>query len=173
LDYKIKRPIPIYQAIPLELLAGSGITFLSGLTGAFIGWALTPENADGMGIAIITAYALIGGYYLGFPSGVYLVAKNINPDLSYWATLGFSIGFTAATTYLSFTIFPNDHNHPTRAIAYLSPIIGSILYANFLAPKNSNNQSISNTSITNQNLSHKDLYNSTMLFKINLVRLNF
>ena len=100
------------------------------------------------------------------------MAKASNPDLSYWATLGFSIGFSALTTYLSFGIFPKDYHHPTRTIAYLSPIIGSVVYANFIAPNPSANSNTKHVYDLKQNLTHKDYYNSTILFNAELIRIN-
>lgn len=90
---------------------------------------------NGYGFILGAYYGIIVSYLIGFPSGVYLVAKDINPDLSYWETLGFSLGLTGLTAGLSYAIFPKENNHPTRYLALLSPVIGSILYANFIAPK--------------------------------------
>lgn len=156
--YQIKRPTPIYFAIPLQILTGSGVTFISALGSGFLLMALT---WSGYGFILGAYYGIIVGYLIGFPSGVYLVAKDINPDLSYLETLGFSLGVTGLTAGLSYLLFRKENNHPTTYLAILSPVIGSILYANFLAPKISSVQKTTELGMTRIK-THKDFYNSRL-----------
>ena len=169
-EYNAVLPKPVYYAVPLQILAGSGITFLSCIGSSFLAATVAGHNLGALGFAILGTAA---GYVLGFPLGVYLVEKSSNPDLSYWATLGFSTGLTAVTTYFSFTFFQNDHNHFTRYIALASPIIGSLIYANIIAPKPSQIAKDLQQQITRNNFTFKDYYNSTLLLNIDLFRVNF
>ena len=167
LEYKIKRPLPLHVLLPSELLAGAGFTAVSVLGSALIGATLFKAWGALIGIY----YGSIISYGIGFPTGVYLVAKIANPDLSYLATVGFSLGVTAITTAFTLAVFPNDHDHPTRYIALASPIIGSMLYTNLIAPNPSVRSSDSVTDFK-QNITHKDYYNSTMFFNAEIIRIN-
>ena len=171
LEYKTTQPAPIYFAIPLELLAGSGITILSSFGSALLGAAFT--SGKSFGGLIFAFYGTIAGYLIGFPSGVYLVAKGNNPDLDYFATIGFTWAFTAAVSGISYGLFPKDNKHFTRYIALASPIIGALLYSNFIAPNPSSNTNENKLDLSNENISHKDFYNSKMYFNIEVFKINF
>ena len=165
-------PRPIYFAVPLELLAGSALTFIGSYGVAIlIGGIMKPHGEAGLGVAII---AVAAGYSLGFPYGIYLVAKDDNPNLSFLATLGSSLAFALVTSGISYSLFPKDNNHPTRNIPLLAPIIGPLLYVHLFPPAYPTQSDLTpQPKISSGQHNFQNYYNSTMKFRMELLRINF
>ncbi|MCL6099265.1 MAG: thermonuclease family protein [Bacteroidetes bacterium] len=164
---------PIYTAVPLELFAGTALFTIGSFGGGLLIWAITQPRGEMAGLGpIVGGFTL--GYFLGFPSGIYLVAKNDNPNLSYLMTLGSSIVTALVTAEFSFALFPKDHNHPTRFIPLLSPIIGPLLYVHLFPPAYPTQEDITpQTESKSESGNIQKYYNSTMKFRMELFRINF
>ena len=119
-------------------------------------------------------YGLIAGYWIGFPSGVYLAASGQNPNLSYWITLGVSSGLILLTAGISYLFFPNDNDHPTRWAALFMPIVSSLLYVNFFTPDQINKNNLEPLGFEVNNFrTHKDFFNSQVSFRMEILRVYF
>jgi len=111
---------------------------------------------------------------IGFSSGVYLVASHDNPNLSYWATIGSSAVFTLLNAGLSGAVSGKNDNHFTRYLTGLSPIIGPLLYVHLLAPAPPAKEEFINQNMGFYKInSFKDYYNSTIIFRTEVMRIYF
>ncbi len=165
------RPRPIYFAVPMEVLAGSGITVLSTIGSALLAVALTHNGWA----ALFTAfYGGIAFYTFGFPYGVYLVASQDNPNLSYWEMIGCSAGLTAITGGITASFSKGKTRNSLAIITALSPIIGSLLYVHVFPPDPTIREKFKSSEIGENKInSFKDYYDSTINFRLELIRLNF
>ena len=153
--------------ITIELLAGSGATFVSTLAGVGAvslfnpnnGWAALGGGMIGLGV----------GYFIGFPTMIYLIAKGENPNLNFWENLGCSWGLTLVNGLIASQI--KEHNHPMHAIAWLSPVIGSLVYAHILAPQGPSTNSYL-LAPDKKNSSFKD-FRESQTTQVELFRINF
>lgn len=173
---KYSGPRSIYYAIPLELLAGSASTFITAIFAGIVYSGLArPSGSSGDLSGLAAAFGIAAvGYLIGFPTGVYLVASHDNPNLSYWATLGSSLGLTFLTGGISAAITGEDGNHFTRYIAGLSPIIGSLLYVHLFPPAPPTKEELIKQNFGQQKInSFKDYYNAEMNFRMELIRIYF
>lgn len=130
------------------------------------------DRGDNLGMGILGAGA---GYIFGTSLGVYLFATHDNPEVTLGGTflgsvLGTGVGVGAAALI-------NDGRSSVPYIIALScPLIGSMAYANFIAPHpdavtySSNMEYGRNVALS---YSHKDLYNSTLQYKMNLFTIAF
>ena len=167
------KPRPIYISLPLELLVGSISTVITGIASGALFSAIVQPHGEYSGFATL-GFGILIGYTIGFSSGVYFVASYDNPNLSYWTTIGSSLGLTLVTSGISALVAGKNDYHFTRFIALLSPIIGPLLYVHAFPPayptredfipKNSDNVKIE---------SFKDYYNTTMNFRMELIRIYF
>ncbi len=122
---------PVAGKIAFELLAGSGVTILSTFAGAGIASALSSGNGwAALGGGII-GFGV--GYLVGFPTMIYLIAKEENPNLNPWINIACSWGLTLVTGAAAALI--KEGHHPINYIAAFSPVIGSLVYAHILAPQ--------------------------------------
>ncbi|MEW6653615.1 MAG: thermonuclease family protein [Bacteroidota bacterium] len=122
---------PIVGRIAVQLLAGSSAALIS----TFVGAGIVALDSKKKGLEIV-AGGIIGlgvGYLIGFPTVIYLIEKEENPNLNYWENLGCSWGLTLATSLLATHV--KERNHPVYYLAFFSPVIGSLLYAHLIAPK--------------------------------------
>jgi endonuclease YncB( thermonuclease family) len=158
---------PTVVKVAFELLAGSGVTFLSTVAGAGIvagltkgdGWVALGGGILGFGV----------GYFIGFPTMIYIVAKGENPNLNFWENLGCSWGLTLVNGLIASQI--KEHNHPMHAIAWLSPVIGSLLYVHVLAPQtpNRNNSLL----VPDKKISSFKDFRDSQTTRLELFRINF
>jgi hypothetical protein len=165
------RPRPIYFTLPFELLIGSASTIITGIASGLLYAAIDQPRGEFGGLASVF-FGMAIGYLIGFPTGVYLVASHDNPNLSYLAILGSSLGLTLITSGISAALTGENSNHFTRYIAGLSPIIGSLLYVHAFPPKLPSEEDIVNQMNRKIN-SFKDYYNSAMNFRMELMRIYF
>ncbi len=122
---------PVAGKIAFELLAGSGVTLVSTLAGFAIAASISTQDGWAMLGGGVIGFAL--GYGIGFPTMIYLIAKEENPNLDPWLNFGCSWGLTLATGLIASQI--KVSNHPMYYVAFFSPIIGSLLYSHILAPQ--------------------------------------
>lgn len=158
---------PTVVKIAFELFAGSGVTFLSTVAGAGVVALFSPN--DGWAALGGAAIGFSLGYFIGFPTMIYLIAKGENPNLNYWENLGCSWGLTLVNGLIASQI--NDRNHTVNYVAWLSPVIGSLLYAHAIAPQTAINNSsllLPDRKIT----SFKD-FREFQTTRIELLRINF
>lgn len=120
----------------------------------------------------ILGIIFISSYLFGAAVGVHWVAKAENPDLSLWKTFGYSaIGGGFSTVLIAilaekYTTLPSEG----IVIAFLSPILSSMIYASFISDWPSEKHAIS---LQNKCLSQKDLIEQSQLFDLELIRINF
>lgn len=152
--------------ISFELFAGSGITFLSTLAGGGIVALVTNDGWAGLGGAVI-GFGI--GYFIGFPSMIHLVAKGENPNLNYWENLGCSWGLTLVNGFIASQI--KSPKHPMHYIAWISPIIGSLIYTHIIEPKSAKTN---NTLLIpdKKNSSFHD-FRESQTTRVELFRINF
>jgi endonuclease YncB( thermonuclease family) len=165
------RSKPIYFAVPLELLAGSGITVVSTISSSLLAVALT---RNGWAALFITVYGGTAFYLFGFPYGIYLVAKEDNPNLSYLEMLGCGLGLTAITGGIASLFSEGETRNTLGILTALSPIIGSLLYVHAFPPDPTIKEKLKSIEIEEKSMNNfKDYYNATMNFRIELMRIYF
>lgn len=162
------------QKHSLENICGQAL--VGSICGA--GFAVLPFSAVSSNLGskdqanTVSAILTLAWYTFGTAVGVHWVAKSENPDLSFWGTFGASaigagIGFGLVSTLSSGF---RDPPYFSAVIAALFPIASSMIYTSCFADWPSENQ---NTTLQMRNLSHRDLVNSSKLFELNLLRINF
>ncbi|MGE5351063.1 MAG: hypothetical protein ACM3P0_03215 [Acidobacteriota bacterium] len=121
------------------------------------------------------ALGIGAGYIIGTGLGVYLFANHDNPEVTFGGTilgsvLGAGLGIGTAALI----------NKGDSAIPYViglsSPLIGSMVYANFIAPHPNSSSYSSNLESSRSiamSYSHKDLYNSALQYRMNLFTIPF
>ncbi|HEX2869127.1 MAG TPA: hypothetical protein VHO03_18945 [Ignavibacteriales bacterium] len=135
--------------------------------------APTESNRGQDNIAIVIAGGA-AGFIAGTGLGVYLIAHADNPNVTYGGTLlGSLIGTGVA---VGTGVLLKESKSDAKAAVILIPTIGSMVYANYIAPHpgpencSSNIDNCRNLSLS---YSHKDLYNSTLRYKMNLFTIAF
>jgi hypothetical protein len=119
-------------------------------------------------------FGAVIGYLFGFPTGVYIIANHDNPNLSYLTTVGSSVALTLITGGISAAITGENGNHFTRYIAAFSPIIGPLLYVHLFPPAPPSREEFIKKHYGNRDAeSFRDYYNSTMSFRMELMRIYF
>ncbi len=115
------------------------------------------------------------GYVIGSSLSVFLLSTRQSSDASFWATLGF--GFAGAGAAIGYLMLDKNRNFGADdGIALLSlPVIFEVLFTNLIISSENNYTSTKSNSEVNsfQRYSYRDIYNSTMLFKCEIFRLNF
>ena len=152
--------------ITIELLAGSLATLLSTLAGAGVvaiaskdGWAALGGGMVGFGV----------GYLIGFPTVIYLIAKDENPNLNPWINFACSWGLTLVTGAAAAII--KEGHHPINYIAGLSPVIGSLVYAHILAPQGPSTNSY--LLVPDKKISSFKDFRESQTTRVELFRINF
>ncbi|HEX2962490.1 MAG: hypothetical protein HF309_18275 [Ignavibacteria bacterium] len=124
------------------------------------------------------AWGAIGvgaGYIIGTGLGVYLFAHHDNPEVTFGGTVLGSVLGTGVGIGLAALINKGDSAIP-YVVGLSCPLIGSMVYANFVAPhpKSSGySANIDNYRSIALSYSHKDLYNSTLQYRMNLFTVAF
>jgi len=150
-----------------EILAGTTIGTVAGIPTTFLAVSFTDAKGfEALGVGLIGFYT---GYILGSALGVYLPAKKFNPDATYLETLSYgALGALGSIGILS--VLPKNKDNWSVyfiPITIAAPLAAEIIYVNDIDyPVNENLQS-------NKIYSHKDYYNSTLLFKKNIMHISF
>jgi endonuclease YncB( thermonuclease family) len=171
--FEKKKKTPLYVSIPFQLFSGSVFTIVGAYAAGISYSVIKPEHGEFAGFGAVIFGSAIG-YLFGFPFGVYLVASIQNPNLSYWETLGFSSGLTLLSAGISYLAFPNTDSHPSRIAILFMPMIGSLLYVNFIAkdyPTKDNLIPIEGRELNFK--TNKDFYNSQVSFRMEILRVYF
>jgi len=153
--------------ILFEILAGTTIGAVTAIPATFLAVSLTDAKGfEALGVGLIGFYT---GYILGSALGVYLPAKKFNPDATYIETLSYgALGALGSIGIL--TALPKNTDNWGEyflPIIIAAPLAAEIIYVNdFDYPVNENLQS-------NKIISYKDYYNSTILFKKNIIHISF
>lgn len=162
---------PTYLSIPAELLAGSGITIVSTTATALLAVAITHDGWAALGAVVYGGTAF---YLFGFPYGIYLVAKEDNPNLSYWEMIGCGVGLTAIMGGITSLLPEGETLNTFGVLTFFSPIIGSLLYVHAFPPKPPTIEELIKQNIGYQKInSFKDYYNATINFRTELLRIYF
>lgn len=165
----------IFMEIIGAPLVGVPSIFIGGVVGVGISWI---GGAEGIGMYVPVIIGAYIGYSLGNATGVYIAAKHGNKNVKYGTTLlaGFLGGLTA-TAILSFS--HNQNGYPVLGNIGLAtlPAIAAIIYVNLIAPDKPKHEFSNWTPINNpkikESLSHKEFYNSSKIFDLEVMRINF
>jgi len=180
LDHSFANNKVVYDLYDTEKSDSGRITGPS--FGSIIGELLL---APVTGVACAVPFTIVGVYeaipymYLGYVIGsslsVFLLTEEQNSGLSFWATLGF--GFAGAGAAIGYLMLDKHRNFGADdGIALLSlPVIFEVLFTNLIISAKTNYVPPKSSSVVNsfQRYSYKDIYNSTMLFKCEVLRLRF
>ncbi len=164
--YKTSPQQSLYFQIPAEILAGFGVSFVASLASGLIVYSLEDKHGEFSGLSS-ALYGIMIGYTIGFPTGVYLVAKSQNDELSLPLTIVSSVGSSIVFLALNHAVNEKNSNNWFTVVTALSPVIGSLFYTHVIEA----NPTINYKDQTG--LSHKDFYNSQQMFRVNLLRINF
>lgn len=183
LDYSLSQPdreivdiIPKYYydrstgRILMEIAAGPVTGYLVAIPAVWIATGFGSASGwDALGQAMLGASI---GYVVGNSIGVYMVAKGGNKDLSIWGTLLSGVAGTAVGGGIAYFMQETDYGW-IPAIAGIT--LGPVIYVNLIAPPPSQDEEEYSFSPPKnlQRYSHKDLYNSTLLFRKEIFRINF
>ncbi|MGE5351062.1 MAG: thermonuclease family protein [Acidobacteriota bacterium] len=155
----IMAPLSGFAVAYVSLFASAGI----GALGGSEGFGLFPYAILGAGL----------GYTAGSALFVYLVEHNDNPNVTFWGTLGYSFLGAGAGIGLA-CLFPYGTSQYVAFFA--APVISSIIYANYVVPEPQFGDfypTAGKYNLNQRSYSHKDLYNSTILYNVNLINIAF
>ena len=113
----VKPPLRSGRVIG-EILAGTGVGIVGGITGYGLGRIIAgePEYGDDIGVYLVYLGMASVGYFLGVPAGVYLVGNNGNETGSFGAAffgnllfgpIGATIGFNMTRRYKLPPVYEN------------------------------------------------------------------
>jgi len=153
--------------IAIELLAGSAVTIVSTFAGAGAAYAVSWRNSwAALGGAVV---GLGVGYFIGFPTMIYLIAKEENPNLNPWINIACSWGLTLVTGAAAALI--EEGHHPINYIAAFSPVIGSLVYAHILAPQSPKTNDF--LLLPDKKISSFKDFRDSLTTRLELFRINF
>ncbi len=168
-DFFMNKTSPqrsLFFQIPIEILAGFGVSFVTSVASGLIIYSFESKHERLSGLKSAIGGTIVG-YILGFPTGVYLVAKSRNEKLSLPLTILSSVGSSITFFALHSVVNKGNKSNWFTVVTSLSPIIGSLLYTHVIesSPTGNYNNQVGFT--------HNDYYKSTQIFNINLLRINF
>jgi len=113
----------------------------------------------------------------GSAVGVHVVAKRENPRHSFWQTVKYSAYGAGGGVVLSL-IFASQHKSVSSGeviLIALTPLIGSLIYSNYVAewPETNQKDKLSEITFRKLNYSFKDYYESTQIFRVNILSIAF
>lgn len=160
-----------------QVVLGPAAGFLTALPGAYLFAGLSTLDTKNRGLGALGWVALGAGfgYITGNALGVYVVAHSDNPNVSFLGTLTSSFVGTAGGVGLAALVYKKNSAVP-YVIAFSGPLVGALVYANFLVPRPAYRDYYSyaeNIGRAVNSNSHKDLYNSTLQFNMNLFTIAF
>lgn len=154
-----------------QALVGStlavGFSILPLSAGFANAWSGKSTDASQSALGILA----ISSYLFGAAVGVHWIASYENPNLSFWGTAGYSaIGggcgaLIAAILAANYTTVPA----PGVIVVLLTPVIGSMIYASFVADWPNESKQVSFHKIS---FSHKDLIELAKVINLELLRIN-
>ena len=153
----------------LQPVVGSGFAVIF----SFLPLGATFANAWGNDRTTVsqTAWGIltISAYLFGSATGVYLVAKYENPELSLWETFGYS-AIGGGVSALTFAILASQYKTlpGIAAVAAFFPVISSMIYASFISDWPQENQKIS---FDKKYIFHKDLIEQSEIIHIEILRI--
>jgi len=140
---------------------------------------LFSDNSNNDGFTILAGTA-VAAYILGAATGVHWVARAQNPKISYWKTAGYSLmgGVAGAGVLWAFSAKYKTIPWTGVTLALASPTIASMIYASYVAdwPEKTGIGAGQSSGLSSRNyssLSHKDLIESSMLFNIRIMHIEF
>lgn len=162
-----------FGTIISEILLAPAAGVLFAIPAAGLSLAIIKPHGDMAGLAAIPFMYL--WYVIGSSVGTFLIAKTRNPDVSFWGTLGFGLAGSGAA--IGIFSMKNDRQLGTFELySFLGlPVLSEIIYVNLIDSKEES-QSFQHNQISQNNLSiktHQDLYNCTLLYKVELFKINF
>lgn len=169
-----------FSAAPLisEVLLGPISGFLTALPGAYMFAGLTALNKNNDGWDAL-GWAAIGagvGYITGNALGVYVVAHAENPNVSFLGTVTASFVGTAGGVGLAALVY-RKYSAVPYVIGFAGPLVGAMVYANLMVPQppaGGHFYPVTQAGAPLENsFSHKDLYNSTVVYNLDLIRVTF
>ncbi|MCU7491965.1 MAG: hypothetical protein HF312_10745 [Ignavibacteria bacterium] len=160
-----------------EVILGPVAGFVTALPGAYLVAGLSALDRKNQGWGVL-GWAALGagfGYITGNALGVYAVAHGENPNVSFLGTLTASFVGTAGGVGLATLVYRKDSSVP-YVIGFAGPLVGAMVYANLMSPRSEGKDYYSVYQAFTppvQSFSHKDLYNSTVVYNLNLFSITF
>ncbi len=108
------------EEVGLGFIIGSGVSFSLGfIAGKIYGQG---DSWSGLGAFV---YGASAGYLIGYPYGIYRIAKNENPEISYWEILASEL--VGLGTGFGINIM-TDHKGAGHWTPFVFPLIFPIIY---------------------------------------------
>lgn len=181
------KPLKPYSPSAVTIIGEVFIGPLAGLATAIPVYFLLSgnlENGGGGPLHHDYNYGVAGvigaAYAVGTAIGVNLFARADNPEVTFGGTLlgslaGAGAGIGAAALINKGAVIQEQHSAGNYVLLF-APLIGSMVYANFIAPHPASGSYSSNIERCRSlvsSFSHKDLYNSTLQYKMDLFTIAF
>lgn len=160
-----------------QVVLGPAAGFLTALPGAYLFAGLSTLDTKNRGLGALGWVALGAGfgYITGNALGVYVVAHGDNPNVSFLGTLTSSFVGTAGGVGLAALVY-KKHSAVPYVIAFAGPLVGAMVYAHYLVPPPERKDYYPGYRAfipAGKTSSHKELYNSTVVYNIDLFRIPF
>ncbi|HED06608.1 MAG TPA: hypothetical protein ENI57_00640 [Ignavibacteria bacterium] len=154
-------------------ISGLGLGFLAIGSAFAYSWRHGATTFSRVGFTLLVPASMIFGSAIG----VHLIAKYENPKHSFWQTVKYSAYGAGGGVILSLILasLHTKTNTGEVVLISLSPVIGSLIYSNYVTewPETNQKDKISKITFRKLNYSFKDYYESTQLFRINILSIAF
>ncbi len=163
-----------FDAIVGELFISPLMGILCSIPATFLSMWIANPGGD-MGGLIIIPYVYLG-YVTGSALGTYLVGHYYNSNTSFLATLG--AGYAGTGLAFAFLYMNKNKSIMTwEAFAFFGlPVLFEILYANLLVSDEYVKIGLKGKTddlFKTKPVTYKDIYNRTLIFNVEIFRLNF
>lgn len=150
-----------------------GLGFLTVGSAFAYSWRHEETTFSRVGFTLLIPISMIFGSAIG----VHLVGRYENRKHSFWQTVKYSAYGAGGGIVLSLIIASQRIKVKAgeAVLISLSPVIGSLIYSNYVAewPETNQKDKISNLTFRKLNYSFKDYYESTQVFRINILSISF
>ncbi|MGE5351061.1 MAG: thermonuclease family protein [Acidobacteriota bacterium] len=172
----VQRRASLAGPVVSEVFIGPVAGFLTALPSAYLFAGIGALNKNNRGWDFLGWIALGAGfgYITGNALGVYVVAHDINPNVSFLGTVAASFVGTAGGLGLAAIVYRKNSPLP-YIIAFAGPLAGAMVYTNLLTPRPEVRDYYGSQALglPVNSFSHKELYNSTIVYNLNLFRITF
>jgi len=154
-------------------ILGLGLGFLTIGSAVAYSWRHEETTFSRVGFTLLIPTSMIFGSAIG----VHFVARYENHRHSFWQTVKYS-AYGAGSGVVLGLIFGSLQKSLSAGevvLISLSPVIGSLIYSNYVTewPETNQKDKISKITFRKLNYSFKDYYESTQLFRINILSIAF
>lgn len=182
-DDSLKNIVPLGKVkkhstinLSLQVIVGEGLGIVLAIIPLSISFGSAWNGSNSKVVSDVFGALSIPTYIIGVAAGVHWIARVENPKHSFWKTVGYSaIGGAAGVVLAAILASKYETIPPAGAVTLLFPLISSIIYSTSIAdwPYDNNINYNERFSPKKNFYSHKDLIESSKLFNISLVTINF